>query len=187
MPDKAQISVEYMILTGFILLVIIIPSSYLVFSLANEGIYGTINNQQVIDLGKGLIESAKQMYYLGLYSKKTVDYEVPNYVNKMFILKLENIATNKNYYYFGIIFDDGKKVRKQIFLSDIPILSEYGVLIDDSNSDSYINECTTGEYECVYYNFLKPITNPGHKKFKIETKYNNVLQQTVVYIVPIIE
>ena len=187
MPNKSQISVEYIILTAFILLVVIIPSSYLVFSLANDSVYGTINNQRAIDLGKGLIDSAKQIYYLGIYSKKTVDYDVPNNINRMFILKLEYIATAENYYYFGIIFDDGKKITMQIFLSDVPILSEYSPLVDDSDSNSYITECATGEYDCTFYNFLKPVTNPGHKRFEIETKYDSDLGQSVVYIVPIIE
>jgi hypothetical protein len=192
MPIKAQISVEYMILTGFILLVVIIPSSYLVFKLANDSVYGTMNTQRGIDLGKGLIESAKQMYYLGLYSKKTVDYEVPSNVERMFILRLENITSEENYYYFGIIFNDGSnKVTKQLFLSDVPILSDPSdpsvYYVNNDDSTFYITECTNIEYDCTYYNFLTPVINQGRKMFKIETKYNDVLKQTVVYILPIID
>jgi hypothetical protein len=184
---KAQISVEYMILTGFILMVVIIPSTYLVFSLANEGVYGTMNNQRSIDLGKGLIESAKQMYYLGLYSKKTADYDVPNNVNRMFILQLKT-ATDQYYYYFGIIFDDGNKVTEQMFLSDVPILSELGAYVDNDDSNLYITECEPPSiYVCTYYNFKQPVINSGRKTFKIETKYNSDLDQSVVNIIPVID
>jgi uncharacterized protein (UPF0333 family) len=187
MSGKAQISVEYMILTGFILLVVIIPSSYLVFSLANQGVYGTMNNQRSIDLGKGIVESAKQMYYLGLYSKKTVAYDVPTNVERMFVLMLEDTATSDRYFYFGIIINDEKTVMKQIFLSDVPISSEYNAYVDAADSDLYIPECTSGDFDCTYYNFIKPVTNPGQKQFRIETKYDNALSETVVHIVPIME
>jgi hypothetical protein len=190
MPDKAQISVEYIILTGFILLVIIIPSSYLVFKLASDSVYNTMNNQKEIDLGKGLVESAKQMYYLGLYSKKTVDYEVPNNVDKMFILNLEDNTNGKYYYYFGIIINNNKKATKQLFLSDVPILSDDGndyVRKEDELSDitDFIIECATIDYKCTFYTFLTPVINPGRKMFKIETKYDN--EKTVVEIIPMID
>lgn len=192
MSKQAQISMEYLILTGFILLVIIVPSVFLLYSFANKSVYGAVSTQKASELGDGLVENAKQMYYLGLYSKKIVTYDVPDNVERFFILEFTQPETGKKYYYISIIINDGKEVSKNFFPSDIPIMStplpsdpnsEY---VDNMDSSLYIDECTPSN--CMFYNFKDPVTHQGKKKFKLETKYDITSGNEIkVNIIPIID
>jgi uncharacterized protein (UPF0333 family) len=181
MPNKSQISIEYLILTGFILLVIIVPAAIFLSSLANQSVYGTLNTQRAMDLGNGLVDNAKQIYYLGLYSKKIVEYTVPQNVKKMFILDLNN--GSKDYYYIGIIIDNGKEVSNNYFASTIPLMSN----ITPSNNigPSYnVPECSTAH--CTFYNFEGPVIHEGKKRFKIETGYDSETYEVKASIIPLI-
>lgn len=189
MLRKAQISLEYMILTGFVLLVIIVPSAIFLFSFANKNVYGTLSSQKANDIGNGLIDSAKQMYYLGLYSKKEVSYEMPDRVKRFFILELTQSGTGKKFYYIGIIIDDNKEESKHFFSSEIPLMSDLdSAYVDDTPSSAYINECEPSFGNiCRFYNFIDPVTKPGKKKFKIETKHDSAGENEVkVSIIPLV-
>ena len=74
--------------------------------MANKG-GGTVNIQKANDLGNGLVENAKQIYYLGLYSQKTVEYAVPMNVRDMFIVEVIYTPPDPDevYYYFGLIIN----------------------------------------------------------------------------------
>ena len=193
MVRKAQISLEYMILTGFILLVIIVPSAIFLFSFANKSVYGAVSTQEANGMGNGLVNNAKQMYFLGLYSKKTVSYDVPDNVKKFFILEMTQAGTGKKYYYIGIIIDNGKDESKFFFPSEVPLMSaplasDPNTLYVDTITDNsaYINECTPDI--CRFYNFIGSVTKPGKKQFKLETKYDSASGNEVkVNIIPLIE
>jgi uncharacterized protein (UPF0333 family) len=189
---KAQISIEYLILTGFILLIIIVPSVIFLYSFANKSVFGTVSTQKINDLGNGLVDNAKQMYYLGLYSKKVVSYDVPENVERFFILEINQSGTGEKYYYIGIIINNGKEVSKHFFLSDVPLMSSplssdpNVAYVDNLDSSSYINECTP--WICTFYNFKNPVTHQGKKKFKLETMYDSTSGNEVkVNIIPLID
>ncbi|KYK24397.1 hypothetical protein AYK26_06885 [Euryarchaeota archaeon SM23-78] len=165
---KAQISIEYLILTGFILLVVIVPAIIFLTSLANKSVYGSVNTQRANSLGEGLVNNAKQMYYLGLYSKKIVEYDMPQNVKSMFMVKLDDGV--EVYYYISIIIDDGKETQKHFFASDVPLMSDPSsdyVSSSFGTSSPYIPECSTAV--CDFYYFTDSAIRPGKKKFKIET------------------
>lgn len=186
MPNKSQISIEYLILTGFILLVIIVPAAIFLSSLANKSVYGTLNTQRAMDLGNGLVDNAKQIYYLGLYSKKIVDYTVPQNVKKIFILDLND--GSKDYYYIGIIIDNGKEVSKNYFPSTIPLMSDalnYPDYVEKSNNilPYDIPECSAPA-SCSFYNFKGPVIHEGKKSFKIETGYaGNEVKASIIPLI----
>jgi uncharacterized protein (UPF0333 family) len=185
MPNKSQISIEYLILTGFILLVIIVPAAIFLSSLANKSVYGTLNTQRAMDLGNGLVDNAKQIYYLGLYSKKIVDYTVPQNVKKMFILDLND--GSKDYYYIGIIIDNGKEVSKNYFPSTIPLMSDasnYPDYVDTTDSSAYVDECLVSGTTCSFYNFKGAVIHEGKKSFKIETGYDaDVVKASIIPLI----
>jgi Class III signal peptide len=171
MQRKAQISIEYLILTGFVLLMLVIPAVFFLSSLANKGVYGTVNTQKITDLGNGLVDSAKQMYYLGLYSKKIVDYDVPQNVEAMFLLEINKSGTL--YYYVGVIIDDGKEQSKYLFPSRVPLMSETSSYVDYDAGitiTDYVSECTPTD-PCHFYSFKSSAIKPGKKNYKVETKY----------------
>ena len=186
---KSKISVEYLILTGFILLIIVVPSIIFLYSMANKSVYGTVNTQRAVDLGEGLVDNAKQMYYLGLYSKKIVEFNVPNNVGEFFIVELTESPSDDVHYYVGIIINNSKEVQKHFFESDVPLMSSvmgpYGAFVDQTNSpEPYISECSAPGNSCKFYNFRNPVTLPGKKRFKIETKMFPGTSEIGVMIVP---
>jgi hypothetical protein len=197
MRTKAQISIEYLILTGFILLIIVVPAAIFLSSMANKTVYGSLNTQRATDLGNGIVDNAKQMYYLGLYSKKIVDYYVPENVKKLFIVDLmETLPSGavKEYYYFGIIVYDSKEMSRNFFPSTIPLMSDitssYVEFIDSTSGSaytdisSYVPECSSPSMSCSFYSFIAPVTREGKKSFKIETRYDG--NEVKASIIPLI-
>jgi uncharacterized protein (UPF0333 family) len=192
MSGRAQISIEYLILTGFILLIVVVPSVIFLSSMANTSVSGTLSNQRINDLGNGLVDNAKQMYFLGLYSKKIVEYEVPQNVESIFIVEMTK--DSEKYYYVGIIINNKKELVKAFFPSSVPLMSvpeptdQNRFYVRTEDLSSYITECASPTI-CKFYNFVKPVTLPGKKKFKIETQYDvsgAAGNQVKVNIVPII-
>src|SRR4030066_1162756 len=122
LANKSQISVEYLILTGFLLLALIIPAAIFLYSIANQSVYGTVNAQKANDIGNGFVDNAKQVYYLGLYSKRIVEYDVPQSVWKMFIVEINQ--SGELHYYVGIILNDTKQGSKFFFQSNVPMAAE---------------------------------------------------------------
>jgi hypothetical protein len=164
---KCQISIEYLILTGFILLVIIIPSVYFLYTLTSESLGTQLKMQKVDELSNGLIENARYIYYLGLYSKKVVDYEMPSNVENMFIAEL--VKGPDKFYYIGIfIADENGNLKKNYFLSEVPIKSEIiPDLVDDISIANLIPECESAT--CSFYNFKDGFIERGNREFKLET------------------
>jgi len=188
MQGKGQVSIEYLILTGFVLLMLVVPAVFFLSSLANKGVYGTVNTQKIVDLGNGLVDSAKQMYYLGLYSKKIVEYEVPQNVERIFLLEIDKSGTK--YYYVGIIINDGKEQSKYFFPTSVPLMSNISSYVAHNPSgvdiSSYVNECSSNL--CDFYSFNSSAIKPGKKRYKIETRYFNPPNTEVrVSISPLID
>jgi hypothetical protein len=189
---KAQLSIEYMILTGFVLLIVVVPSVIFLSSLANKSVYGTITTQRTNELGNGIVDTAKQIYYLGIYSKKIVTYDVPNNAHKMFIMKMDKTGPAKTYYYFGLVLNDTKEAVKFFFPSEVPLMSDtagpYAAYVDISDLSSYVSECTPPTTTtCSFYNFKGSVLKPGKKTFKIETKYEGLSTEAKVSIVPLLD
>ena len=179
---RGQVSFEYLILIGFVVFAILVPSFMVLFSSVNANVRDTLSNQKMVDLGHGLTNDAKQMYYLGLYSRKISTYDVPENIRHMFILKIT--YDNKEYTYFGIAILDGDAIKTQTFLSDVPLTSELSenVVIDNSLKN-LVKECSLSGYSCEFYSFNGPIITPGLKKFKIETVWNDgIIQSSIIPI-----
>jgi hypothetical protein len=186
---KGQISLEYMIITGFILVVIIIPTFLLLFTTTNKSVYSKINIQKIEDLGLGVLNDAKQMYYLGLYSNKVVEYNIPNNVVNMYILDLTRSSDGGKEYYLGIVVQNGRDTEQFNFLSDVPISSTLSNYVDiDSTLNSQVDACdaVTGN-TCTFYSFKDNAISPGKRRFKIETLYDTDLNIVISKIYPIID
>lgn len=182
--SRSQISLEYMIITGFILVVIIIPTFLLLFSTTNKSIYNKINVQKVEDLSLGILNDAKQMYYLGLYSNKMVEYEMPRNVENIYILQLEK-PDGKKEYYFGVTLTNGVDLNTFNFLSDVPLTSrESGMVIRDQSLGNLVPVCASAGYDCEFYSFIGGSISPGKKRFKVETMYDTGLQMVITRIYP---
>jgi hypothetical protein len=185
---KGQISLEYMIITGFILTVIIIPTFLLLFTTTNQSVYSKINVQKIEDLGLGVLNDAKQMYYLGLYSNKVVEYNIPNNVVNMYILNLTRGSDGEPEYYLGITIQNGRDIEQFNFLSDVPISSITSPYVSiDPSLNSQVSACDAATLNtCTFYSFKGNAISPGKRRFKIETIYDPDLKKVISKIYPVI-
>ncbi len=175
---SGQVSIEYLILTGFIVVVIILPAIFLLFSTYRGSVTGAINQQKVSELGNGLVNDAGQMYYLGLYSKKTATYQMPEGVTNMYLAKLTDLE-GKTHYYLAIIVLSGKDTKRFLFEPKVPLTATGDYVYDVPGSPGIdtptdISEC--GSMVCSFLVFDKLAITPGTKQFVIET----VLQEGAV-------
>jgi hypothetical protein len=196
---KTQISIEYIILTGFILLVLIVPTVIYLQRYAGGGIFDSVNQKKANELGHGIVKTAQDMYYLGIYSKKIVSYDVPRNVQLMFIMNMTmqpNPAQPPTTVYYLAMYMQGEKdtVKKFYFQSDVPIRSEgsnmvpctYGEpqppgVIIGCSSGFDISQCTEvgTNTKCSFDIFTDPSSygtttiTPGTKDFKVEVKQDS--------------
>jgi hypothetical protein len=180
---KAQISIEYLIIVGFVVAAILVPAFLLLFSSTYKNVYGPVNSQKVSDLGNGLINDAKQMYFLGIYSKKISQYEMPESVNSMFILNLTH--DGKEYYYIGLVIGDISEPKVHTYISNVPLTSDITKehVSKDPTLSRYVPECIMPGYTCDFFSFTGPTIMPGTKNFLVETVWRgNIVQSAIVPI-----
>ncbi len=193
MNCKSQISLEYLILTGFILVAVITPILIWVYSSATGSVGEKISGEQAVEFGEGLTDDAKQVYYLGIYSKKLVTYQLPGNIDKMFVLHLtdESAEPDRHFYYFGFN-TEYSNARKFIFESDVPLTSVEGVyslsnsevkMVSDP-SGQIVYECGYEGYTCTLYLFEGSVMKSGRKEFKLETILDSADSTAKVSITP---
>ncbi len=106
---KAQISMEYMILIGFITFVVI-TLFVLAFSYSN-GLEDKIKDRQLEDLSNKVKSSAESVYFSGEPSKSTINAYLPNGIT--------NIVIDDNELIFYFDLSSGHNIRS--YKSDVPI------------------------------------------------------------------
>ena len=75
---EAQISLEYMILIGFVT-VITIPLIIIYYTFTQES-GDEINSVQILQIAKKIVDAAESVYYLGEPSQTTLRVNIPNNV-----------------------------------------------------------------------------------------------------------
>jgi uncharacterized protein (UPF0333 family) len=106
---KAQVSMEYMILVGF-LVVITIPL-ILVYNTQYKGTNIQIIANQADQLGQKIVDTAESVYYLGQPSKTTLKVYIPQ--------QIENITVGDNEITFRVIVNKG--TDDVVKMSNVPI------------------------------------------------------------------
>ena len=146
MMRKAQASMEYLLVAGLIMLVIL-PSIYIFYSYSHRS-NEEIAQSQVNRFGTQIIDAAEEIYYLGGPSKTTLDLTMPKGVRNM------EIWCNQELIFF---LADGSEIA---FKSRVNITTN--IPADDASS------------RCCY-NFTKEDYSPGLKNVIVEAKGDNVL------------
>ena len=142
--NKAQASMEYLLVAGLIMLVIL-PSIYIFYSYSHRS-NEEIRQTQLNEIGRGIVDAAERVYYLGGPSKTTLDATMPDGIKGM------EIWCNQELVFF---LADGSEIS---FKSMVNITTEI---------PNYDGRCC--------YNFTKKDYSPGLKKIIIEAKGDNVL------------
>ena len=122
-----QISVEYTLIIGFIIIALTIAVS-VAFTYASSAQL-QIKMNQIDKIGKKIVETADSIYYLGQRSKSTIDLNmpdnikeiriergsVPNYIQ--FISKGSGSDVFSTYYTRGLIYNNGQPLNNSVFKS----------------------------------------------------------------------
>jgi uncharacterized protein (UPF0333 family) len=174
--DSGQISVEYLIILGAVILLVVIPAGIFLTNFALSSMYDTVSEEKANELGKGLTDVAKQVYYLGLYSKKQVTLPVPENVERFYLLNITD--ENENHY---VVIET--RERQYYFPSTAPITSDTDDnLVTTADHTSHVDECNTAT--CSFIAFTGEATLPGRKRFQAETVLQN--DRIVVELKPVI-
>lgn len=153
---KAQIAVEYILIMGFVLFVLM-SAMYIFRGYAISSMDRIIENKVDI-VAHALIDNAREIYYLGEGSKKIVTVEMPEQVVNITALNVDG----EYYLIFNITISTGQK--ELFYESDVQIRNEKGNYID--TPDCYGSSGTT----CYFYYFKPEEISPGIKNFKVEAK-----------------
>lgn len=118
---RAQISVEYLVILG-VVLVIMVPVSILLFERARQT-SDQISSSQIIRIGSEVTNSILSVYSLGKNSWTTLDVNFPD-SSKEFYVNADNEIV--------VDFDTNKGRSEAIFFSDIPLQTPFGGNISKS-------------------------------------------------------
>jgi len=80
MPKTGQVSMEYMIVVGFSLLMII--PIIAIYGVERESIANQVNTKQAHNIARQIVDSAETVYYLGEPAKTTLKVYMPNNVER---------------------------------------------------------------------------------------------------------
>jgi uncharacterized protein (UPF0333 family) len=130
MGRKGQVSMEYMILVGF-LVVVTIPL-ILVYNTQYKGTSQQIISNQADQLGQKIVDTAESIYYLGQPSKTMIKVYMPQ--------QIENITISNDEIVFRVRVSKG--VDEIVKLSSVPI---NGTLIPSAGMH-YITIQSVGSY-----------------------------------------
>ena len=162
---KAQISIEYLIIIGVVVFLIVLPSAIFLSTFAQTTIYGAVTSEQADQVGRGLTQAAQQVFYLGLFAQKKVSLPMPNNVEEIVMF---TITVNSNdFHYLVIRIDDGVIPQTFYYQSRAPLIADPN-LYASSTLPSYIAECAGVACNNVFV-FRQPVTFPGLKQFSLET------------------
>lgn len=173
----AQISIEYLIIIGVIVLLVVVPSAIFLSSFTQNTLHRTVTEEKAAEFGEGLTAAAEQVYYLGLYSKRNVVLPVPDTIQKLSVLDIT--TSEKTYYYIVVAFLDDGESTVRYYQSRAPLL------IQDpkpSYSGGAAKECAVET--CMTQEFPSTVAKPGDKRFILESVLDE--GRVVVQITPVI-
>lgn len=138
--NKAQYAVEYMLIIGIGLL-ILIPSIAIFYnysqSQSDEAIISRVES-----IGRNIVSNAEIVHHMGPPSRRTVQHEFPSKIHNITILSGEDVAGNP---YHEIRFTVGDRRVVYPFPSNVPISGPFyhnrtGLRCDDPDAN---NACFT--------------------------------------------
>jgi len=153
--QKAQSAVEFILLITALLL-IAIPAFYLLSDYAFKS-SSDVARVQLREGGQKIVDEAREMFYLGKFSKEIITVNMPDNVRSMSTLIIIGATDMEQYL---IINHSNAEVKTDILIqSEVPIVTE---------NCNYIPGCypTKDCYSCL---FSHEAFQPGIKNYKIET------------------
>ena len=114
MKNKAQISLEYLIIIG-LSFAVLIPTGYFFYSYSQSSSEETVR-LQISQLGSEMVNNAESIYGLADGSLLTLDLKYPSNVRNIYILNSKELIIN---------YELSSGVNDAVFFSRIPLSGAY--------------------------------------------------------------
>ncbi len=165
LAGKGQVAMEYVMILTFVLM-ILIPTVYVFREYVVQSSDDIVVNN-IDRIAKTIIDTSRDMFYLGDPSKIIIDLEMPEKIEAIWLMDNsddENAVVYEYFLMFKLNLKDGP--QDFYYASDFPIKClecKTNVLNDPVDLSQ---QCGTNNFKC--YRFLEPHYSPGIKHFKIE-------------------
>jgi len=153
---KSQSAMEFMLLISALLLMAI-PTFYLLSNYAFKS-SSSISEQQMHESGQRIVDEAREIYYLGKFSKEIISISFPRNIDAMSLMII-NDSTIEEYYLIINYTNDGKSTELLV-PSDVPMIT--------GNACPVVTGCYAGK-DCTTCKFMPDDYSNGVKSFKLET------------------
>ena len=157
---RAQLSIEYLIVLGVVLLLIVVPAAVFLTSFTQESVGERVSQDQLDRLGEGITTSAEHVYYLGLYSQRTTTLPIPRGIQEAHIIHVEQ--SNRDVYYLRLTRTRNEAQEIRYYQTRAPIYPA-GNYTGIQGNPFGINACVS---EICYNWELEDFTNPGSRTFQ---------------------
>lgn len=165
---KNQVAMEFLMITGFFLL-IIIPTIFYFYSYTQESTID-VELSKAEAVGNAMIETAEKVYYYGRYSRLTLTIDLPAGVTK-----IETQCEDGSKKCFLYITDFGHKL---IFPSDVPIFWEFSdeeKVINADDKDKFVKGRYIIRFDTVYDDLVYTVvTNDPPTDNTLEVEHVNI-------------
>ena len=136
---KAQISMEYIMLVSFILIIMIPVGNFMYTAISDLTTNYEIN--KLDSYMNEVVSKSKEVYFMGLYSKLSITPDLNSRaytVNQVFTAELNDSTSIE--YHFVLLLDYDGLTKRFIFDSEVPLMTNQTCFI--SADTTYFPECT---------------------------------------------
>ena len=174
--NRSQSATEFMILIAAVLL-IFLPLFYIFTHYGLQS--GTeMTSAKVIEIGNKLTLEAREIYFLGLWSKEILTINVPEGITNMHTLYIIDASSNSEQYYLIINYTRNADTIEVTIPAEIPIVSDQCSNLANAN-------CPLGVgagYDCLKCNLNRLAYTQGTRDIKLEAFDSTVIGKLAVNI-----
>ena len=152
---RAQISIEYLVVIGVVLLLIIIPAAVFLTSFAQGTVGDRVTQDQINRLGEGLVQASEQVYYLGVFSQRQTTLPTPRNLQVAHAVAITQ--DDKEFYYFVLQTTQQGELVNHVYQTRAPIQTQ------QEASSHLLAQCET--LDCTSYELLT--TGGGQRTFDL--------------------
>lgn len=155
--SSGQVSVEFMLLIGFVL-IIFIPL-LLFMGLSGIGSAERFSEEAAMDMTVRIVDEARDTYYLGVFSKKEITVRIPSIVANLSVLNAS--SPSESQYYLETHFVSGGEERVVRRESEVPLKT-------DGTCVLVLDICVSG-YDCERC-FVEGIRSGTEQNIRLRTQ-----------------
>src|SRR3989344_261995 len=162
----AQVSMEYVMIFAFIL-IIIIPTAYVFRNYLRESA-DTITLNRIDRIARAMVDTGREAYFTGPPFKSVIALEFPEQIDSMYVLDSKESGSPEYFLMFNVLTASG--TQAPLLESDVPVQC-YTSAANLCPEDPQLHEqCRVEGFHC--YAFEGRDFSPGIKRMKVEANAN---------------